>query len=32
MWQDLVRLGAAWGASAGLIAFWYYVLKGIGTF
>jgi hypothetical protein len=28
----LVRLGFGWGAAAALVGFWYYVLRGIGTF
>jgi hypothetical protein len=32
MWQDLLRLGFGWVAAAGLVGFWYYVLRGIGTF
>ncbi len=32
MWQDLARLGLGWGCAAGLVGFWYYVMRGIGTF
>lgn len=29
---DLLRLGFGWGAAAALVGFWYYVMRGIGTF
>jgi hypothetical protein len=32
VWQDLVRLGIGWGGAAALVGFWYYVMRGIGTF
>jgi hypothetical protein len=32
MWQEIVRLGIGWGAAAGLIGFWYWIMRGIGTF
>lgn len=32
MWQEIVGLGLGWGAAAGLVAFWHYVMRGIGTF
>jgi hypothetical protein len=32
MWQDLVRLGLGWGCAAALVGFWYYVMRGIGSF
>jgi hypothetical protein len=32
MWQDLVRLCLGWGCAAVLVGFWYYVMRGIGTF
>jgi hypothetical protein len=32
MWQEIVRIGLGWGAAAGLIGFWYWVMRGIGTF
>lgn len=32
MWQDLVPLGLGWGTATALVGFWYYVMRGIGTF
>jgi hypothetical protein len=32
MWQDLLRIVMGWGAAAGLVGFWYYIMRGIGTF
>lgn len=32
MLQDIVRLALAWGAVIGIIAFWYWVMRNIGTF
>lgn len=32
MWQDVLRLGLGWGGAAALVGFWYYVMRGIGTF
>jgi hypothetical protein len=29
---DLVRFGLTWAGCAGLVGFWYYVIKNIGTF
>lgn len=32
MWQEVVRIGLGWGMAAGLVGFWYWVMRGIGTF
>jgi hypothetical protein len=32
MWLDIVRLVAGWGSMVAVIAFWYWVMKNIGTF
>jgi hypothetical protein len=32
MLQELVRLAFAWGAMAGIVGFWYWLLANIGTF
>jgi len=32
MWMDLLRLLLVWAAVGGIIAFWYWVMKNIGTF
>lgn len=32
MWLDLVRIIGAWVLVCGIIAFWYWVMKNIGTF
>jgi hypothetical protein len=32
MWQEIVQIALGWGAAAGLVAFWYWVMRGIGTF
>jgi hypothetical protein len=32
MWQEVVQIGLGWGAAAALVGFWYWVMRGIGTF
>ncbi|WP_157117559.1 hypothetical protein [Nocardia vaccinii] len=32
MWQEIVRLAAAWGGVLSITVFWYWVMKNIGTF
>jgi hypothetical protein len=32
MWLDILRLVVAWSAMGAVIAFWYWVMKNIGTF
>ncbi|NQE68954.1 hypothetical protein NG2371_03418 [Nocardia gamkensis] len=32
MVQDILRLALAWGGVIGVIAFWYWVMRSIGTF
>ncbi|AHH17798.1 hypothetical protein NONO_c30110 [Nocardia nova SH22a] len=32
MWQEIVRLAVAWGGVLLITAFWYWVMKNIGTF
>jgi hypothetical protein len=32
MWQEIVSLLIAWGATAVLIVFWYWMFSNIGTF
>jgi len=32
MWQEILLLLLAWGATAALIAFWYWMFSNIGTF
>ena len=31
MWQEIVRLGFAWGVMGLVIWFWYWIMKNIGT-
>lgn len=32
MWQDILRIGFGWGAAAGLVWFYYWLMGNIGTF
>ncbi len=32
MWLEIARIGFGWGAAAGLVGFWYWVMGNIGTF
>ena len=32
MWLDILRIAAAFGAVALIIAFWYWLMDSIGTF
>jgi hypothetical protein len=32
MWQEIARIGIGWGAAAGLVGFWYWIMGSIGTF
>lgn len=32
MWQEIVRLAFAWGVMVLVIAFWYWIMRNIGTF
>ena len=32
MLQDIVRLAVAWGGTAALVFFWYWLMSNIGTF
>jgi hypothetical protein len=32
MIEEILRLAFAWGVCALVVAFWYYVMKNIGTF
>jgi hypothetical protein len=32
MWQDVLRIALGWGAAAGLVAFYYWLMGSIGTF
>ena len=32
VWQEISSFVIGLGTSAGLVSFWYYVMRGIGTF
>jgi hypothetical protein len=32
MWQEIVSLLIAWGATGALVVFWYWIMSSIGTF
>lgn len=32
MWQDILRIVIGWGGAGLLVAFWYRIMRGIGTF
>ena len=32
MLHEILRLGLAWGICVVVVAFWYYIMKNLGTF